>query len=256
MKTTLPPNSFKQALREGRPQIGLWSSLCSNLTMEIIAGSGFDWLLIDTEHAPNELPAVFNHLQSCVGGTAAPVVRIAWNDAILFKRFLDIGTQNFLVPWVQNADEARAAARAVRYPPQGIRGVAVTHRANKWGRVTDYYQRANDEVCVLVQLETRAALSQIEAIGAVEGVDGLFIGPSDLAADMGHLGNNRHPDVKALIEEALPRILKTGKAAGILAPVEEDAKHWLKLGFSYVAVGSDLGVLARGTEALAAKFKS
>ncbi len=255
MKTTLPQNPFKQALRAGRPQIGLWSSLCSNLTMEIIAGAGFDWVLIDTEHAPNELPAVFNHLQACVGGTAAPVVRVAWNEAVLFKRFLDIGTQNFLVPWVQNADEARAAVRAVRYPPQGLRGVAVTHRANQWGRVTDYYQRANDEVCVLVQLETRAALDRIEAIGAVDGVDGLFIGPSDLAADMGHLGNNRHPDVKAVIEEALPRIRKTGKAPGILAPVEEDAKHWLKLGFTYVAVGSDVGILARGSEALAAKFK-
>ena len=256
MKTTLPPNAFKHALRAGRPQIGLWSSLCSSLTTQIVAGAGFDWLLIDTEHAPNELPAVFNHLQACVGGTAAPVVRVAWNDAVLFKRYLDIGTQNFLVPWVQNADEARAAVRAVRYPPQGLRGVAVTHRANQWGRVSDYYQRANDEVCVLVQLETRAALTQIEAIGAVDGVDGLFIGPSDLAADMGHLGDNRHPDVKALITEALPPILKTGKAAGILAPVVEDAQHWLKLGFTYVAVGSDLGILARGSEALAAKFKS
>ena len=256
MKTTLPPNAFKHALCARRPLIGLWSSLCSPLAMEVIAGAGFDWLLIDTEHAPNELPVVFNHLQACVGGTAAPVVRVAWNDPILFKRFLDIGTQNFLVPWVQNADEARAAVRAVRYPPQGTRGVAVTHRANQWGRVTDYYQRANDEICVLVQLETRAALAEIEAIGAVDGVDGLFIGPSDLAADIGHLGNNRHPDVRALIEAALPRILKTGKAAGILAPVEEDARHWLQLGFTYVAVGSDLGLLARGSENLAARFKA
>ncbi|NDB74672.1 MAG: 4-hydroxy-2-oxo-heptane-1,7-dioate aldolase, partial [Verrucomicrobia bacterium] len=213
-------------------------------------------LCVDLQHGLSEMKDVAPMLQAISQTDTVPVVRVAWNDAILFKRFLDIGTQNFLVPWVQNADEARAAARAVRYPPQGLRGVAVTHRANQWGRVTDYYQRANDEVCVLVQLETRAALSQIEAIGAVDGVDGLFIGPSDLAADMGHLGNNRHPDVKALIEAALPRILKTGKAAGILAPVEEDAKHWLKQGFSYVAVGSDLGLLARGTEALAAKFKA
>lgn len=256
MSKQLPVNAFKQALRAGRPQIGLWCSLCSNLTTEVVAGAGFDWLLLDTEHAPNELPMMFNHLQACVGGTAAPVVRVAWNDAVLFKRHLDIGVQNYLVPWVQNADEARAAVRAVRYPPQGLRGVAVTHRGNQWGRYADYYQRANDEICLLVQLETRAALRQIEAIGAVDGVDGLFIGPSDLAADIGHLGNNRHPDVKALITEAIPRILKTGKAAGILAPVEEDARHWLKLGFNFVAVGSDLGVLARGTEALAAKFKA
>src|SRR4029079_17799351 len=180
---------FKQAIRGGRPQIGLWASLCSNLAAEVIAGAGFDWILVDTEHSPNELPLVFSQLQALVGGTAAPVVRPAWNDMVLMKRLLDIGVQNFLVPYVQTPEEARAAVAATRYPPQGIRGVAVSHRANRYGRLKDYFKRANEEICVIVQIETRVALQNLEAIAAVDGVDALFIGPSDLAAASGHLGN-------------------------------------------------------------------
>src|SRR5687767_3917200 len=175
MNAPLPPNTFKQAIRDGRRQIGLWSSLCSNLVAEVIAGAGFDWILVDTEHAPNELPMVFSQLQALASGTAAPVVRPAWNDMVLMKRLLDIGVQNLLVPYVQTAEEARAAVAATRYPPQGVRGVAVNHRGNRFGRVKDYYKRAGDEVCVLVQIETRVALQNIEAIAAVEGIDGLFI---------------------------------------------------------------------------------
>ena len=251
-----PGNRFKQDLKEGRVQIGLWSSLCSNLSTEVIAGAGFDWILVDTEHAPNELPLVFSQLQALVGGTAAPVVRPAWNDTVLIKRLLDIGAQNFLIPFVQNAVEARAAVAATRYPPQGVRGVAVLHRANRYGRVQDYLQRANEEICLLVQIESRSAWQEIEAIAAVEGVDGLFIGPSDLSAALGHLGQPGHPEVKAAIENAACRIRKAGKAAGILAPVEADARYWLKQGYTVMAVGSDLGLLARGSEALAAKFKA
>ncbi len=252
----LPGNPLKQALREGRPQIGLWSSLCSNLSTEVIAGAGFDWILVDTEHAPNELPLVFSQLQALAGGTAVPVVRPAWNDVVLIKRFLDIGAQNLLIPYVQNAAEARTAVAATRYPPSGVRGVAVLHRANQYGRVKDYLQRIHDELCVIVQIETRVALAEIEAIAALDGVDGLFIGPSDLAASLGHLGNSNHPEVRAAIEEAGRRICKTGKAAGILAPIEADARHWLDQGYTFVAVGSDLGLLARGSEELAAKFKA
>ncbi len=252
----LPGNSFKQALREERPQIGLWSSLCSNLSTEVIAGAGFDWVLIDTEHAPNELPLVFSQLQALSGGTAAPVVRPAWNDVVLIKRFLDIGVQNLLIPYVQNAAEARAAVASTRYPPSGVRGVAVLHRANQYGRVKDYLQRIHDELCVMLQIETRGALQEIEAIAALDGVDGLFIGPSDLAASLGHLGNFNHPEVRAAIEDAGRRIRKAGKAAGILTPIEADARHWLDEGFTFVAVGSDLGLLARGSEDLAAKFKA
>src|SRR6266581_8551399 len=157
MNTQVPANPFKQAIREGRPQIGLWSSLCSNLAAEVIAGAGFDWVLLDTEHAPNELPMVFSQLQALVGGTAAPVVRPAWNDMVLMKRLLDVGVQNLLIPYVQTAEEARAAVAATRYPPRGIRGVAVLHRANRYGRIKDYLQRVQDELCVLVQIETRSA---------------------------------------------------------------------------------------------------
>jgi 4-hydroxy-2-oxoheptanedioate aldolase len=256
MNTQLPKNTFKQALREGRPQIGLWASLCSNIAAEVIAGAGYDWILIDTEHAPNELPLVVSQLQALVGGTAAPIVRPAWNDMVLMKRLLDVGVRNFLVPYVQTAEEARAAVAATRYPPQGIRGVAVTHRANDYGRVKDYFQRANEEICVLLQIETQLALQNLEAIAAVEGVDGLFIGPSDLAAALGHLGDNGHPEVRAAIEDAFQRIRKAGKAPGILAPLEADARHWLSLGCVVLGVGSDAGLLARSSEALAAKFKS
>ena len=252
----MPVNSFKRAIREARPQIGLWCSSCSNVTAEVIAGAGFDWILIDTEHAPNEVPMVLSQLQAMVGGTAAPVVRPAWNDPVLIKRLLDVGAQNLLVPYVQTVEEARAAVAAVRYPPQGLRGVAVLHRANRFGRVKNYFNRANEEIGLLLQVETRAALQNLEAIAAVEGVDGLFIGPSDLAAALGHLGDNGHPDVRAAIEETVQRIRKTGKAAGILAPLEADARHWLAQGCTVVAVGSDLGLLARSSEALAAKFKN
>jgi len=250
-----PANLFKQAIREGRPQIGLWASLCSNIAAEVVASAGFDWILIDTEHAPNELPMVFSQLQALVGGTAAAVVRPAWNDMVLVKRLLDVGSQNLLIPYVQTAEEARAAVAATRYPPQGIRGVAVTHRANRFGRVKDYFKRVNEEICLLVQIETRLALENIEAIAAVEGVDGLFIGPSDLAAALGHLGENNHPEVRAAIEDAFKRIRKAGKAPGILTPVEADARHWLSHGCVVLAVGSDVGLLARQSEELAARFK-
>jgi 4-hydroxy-2-oxoheptanedioate aldolase len=251
-----PINELKRALRDGRPQIGLWSSLASHLTVEVIAGSGFDFLLLDTEHSPNELTMVHSQLQAMTGGTATAVVRPAWNDPILFKRLLDIGVQSFLVPWVQDAGEAQRAVAATRYPPEGIRGVAATVRANRYGRVKDYVKQVHGELCVVVQIETRLALGNLEAIAAVDGVDGLFIGPSDLAADMGHLGNSAHPDVRAAIDAAIARIVKTGKFAGILAPVEADARHWLELGCRFVAVGSDVGLLARQSEALAAKFKA
>ena len=251
----LPANALKHALREGRPQIGLWSQLTSPTGAELLAGSGFDFLVLDTEHAPNELPTILAQLRAMADGTASAVVRVAWNDPVLFKRLLDVGAQSLLVPFVQNEDEARRAVAATRYPPHGIRGVALVTRATRYGRVRDYAGRAREELCVLVQLETRVALGNLEAIAAVDGVDGLFIGPSDLAADMGHLGDSAHPEVRAAIDDAVRRISATGKVAGILAPVEEDARHWLALGCLFVAVGSDVGLLARHSEALAAKFK-
>lgn len=252
----MPENALKRALLEGRPQIGLWSAFPTHNTVEVLARSGFDWLLLDTEHAPADLPVIHAQLEAMTGGTACAVVRPAWNDAVLLKRFLDLGVQSFLVPMIQDAEEARRAVAATRYPPQGIRGVAVTIRANHFGRVKDYAHLANDQICVQVQIETRKALENLEAIAAVPGVDGLFIGPSDLAADLGHLGDSAHPEVRAAIDAAIGRIRKAGKVAGILAPVEADARHWLELGATFVAVGSDVGLLARQSEALAAKYKA
>jgi 4-hydroxy-2-oxoheptanedioate aldolase len=251
----LPRNPLKSALREGRPQIGLWSMLASPVAVEVVAGAGFDFLVLDMEHAPNELPDVLAQLRAMSSSGAMAVVRPPWNDPVVFKRLLDAGVQCFLVPFVQNAEEARRAVAATRYPPAGTRGVAVATRANRFGRVTDYLERANDEICVHVQIETGATLDQIDSIAAVDGVDGLFIGPSDLAADFGHLGNSAHPSVRKAIDAALARIRRTGKAAGILAPVESDARAWLEAGATFVAVGSDLGVLARQAEALAKKLK-
>lgn len=249
-------NTFKRALRDGRSQIGLWSMLCSNYAAEVIAGSGFDWLLLDTEHAPNELPMIHSQLQALTGGTATPVVRPAWNDMVLIKRYLDLGVQTLLLPYVQSAQEARNAVSYMRYPPGGVRGVSLSSRANRFGRIKDYTQRVEDELCLLVQIETRQGLSQLEAIADVEGVDGIFIGPADLGADLGHLGNSGHPDVQAVILDAIRRIRATGKAAGILTSVEADAHRWLDAGALFVAVGTDLGLLARQTEALGARFRN
>jgi 4-hydroxy-2-oxoheptanedioate aldolase len=246
---------FKAALRDGQRQIGLWSGLCSNIASEIIAGAGFDWIVIDTEHAPNEVPGLLSQLQAMSRGTAEPVVRCAWNDAVLIKRILDVGTRSLLVPFVQNAEEARRAVAATRYPPRGIRGVSVAPRANLYGRVADYHRVAHESTCVLVQVETRTALGEIESIASVEGVDGIFIGPSDLAADFGHLANPRHPEVQVAIADGCARIRAAGMAAGILTADPDEAARYLELGFTFVAVGSDVGLLARGAEELAAQCK-
>jgi 4-hydroxy-2-oxoheptanedioate aldolase len=253
--SSIQPNQLKAALREQRRQIGLWSSLCSNVVAEVLAYAGYDWIVVDTEHAPSEPLQVLSQLQALATGTAEPVVRVAWNDPVLMKRLLDIGARSLLVPFVQSADEARAAVAATRYPPHGIRGVSVSHRANRFGRVPDYLHNAHQEICVLVQLETRVALGNLEAIAAIEGIDGLFIGPSDLAADLGHLGNAAHPDVQAAIADACTRIRAAGKPAGILAPVEADARRYFEMGFTYVAIGSDVGLLSAGSTNLVARMR-
>jgi len=252
----LPKNAFKRALREGKPQIGLWSSLSSNYTVEVIAGAGFDWILLDTEHSPNDLESTLAQLQAAAPYPTSAIVRVPWNDMVMIKRYLDIGAQSLLVPYVSMPEEATNAVAYTRYPPAGLRGVAGTTRASRFGRVKDYAKRAHDEICLLVQVETRQGLENIEKIAAVDGVDGIFIGPADLHASLGHPGETANPNVKPLIDEAIRRIRKAGKAPGILTPVEADARHWLACGALFVAVGSDMGLLARGAEALAAKFKS
>ena len=252
----LPQNSFKRALKAGKAQIGLWSSLSSSYTVEVIAGAGFDWILLDSEHSPADLENLLTQLQAAAPYPSHPVVRVPWNDMVTMKRVLDIGAQTLLVPYVSTAAEARSAVSYTRYPPAGVRGVAGTTRASRFGRVEDYARRAHEEISLLVQVETQQALDNIESICAVEGVDGVFIGPADLHASMGHVGEIANARIKPLIDEAIRRIRKAGKAPGILTPNEADARHWLECGALFVAVGADVGILARGAEALAAKFKS
>jgi 4-hydroxy-2-oxoheptanedioate aldolase len=252
----LPKNAFKRALAEGRTQIGLWSSLSSNYTVEVIAGAGYDWILLDLEHSPNDLESLLTQLQAAAPYATTPVVRVPWNDMVTIKRVLDTGAQSLLIPYVQNAAEAKAAVANTRYPPAGVRGVAGTTRATRFGRVKDYAKRAHEEICVLVQVETKPALDALESICAVDGVDGVFIGPADLHASLGYPGETANPAVLPLIEDAMRRIRKAGKAAGYLSPVEADAKRMLAAGAQFVAVGADVGLLARGAESLLAKFKS
>ena len=251
----LPNNAFKEAIAEGRVQIGLWSALASNIVAEIIADAGFDWILLDTEHAPNEIAGLLPQLQAMSRGTATPIVRPAWNDIVLIKRIMDLGVHSLLIPWVQSAEEARRAVAATRYAPDGVRGSAGGVRASRYGRIKDYLQQANARVCVLVQAETQEALNQLEAIAAVDGVEGVFIGPSDLAASLGHTGNPGHPDVQKAIEGAARRLQAVGKPAGILTADQEAARRYIGWGFAFVAVGSDGGLLARGADALAKAFK-
>ena len=251
----LPVNEFKRSLAAGRQQIGLWVSLASAYSAELVAGSGFDWLLIDTEHSPNEVDTTMAQLQAVAASPVSAVVRPAWNDKVLVKRHLDIGAQTLLIPYVQSEEEARAAVEAVRFPPRGVRGVAGMTRATRFGRVDDYAKRADRELCLLVQVETRAGLDALEAIARCEGVDGVFIGPADLAAGLGHLGEIPHPEVQSAIRDGIARIRACGKAAGILATDEPSARRYIEWGTTFTAVGMDAMILARETERLAAKFR-
>ncbi len=249
-------NPFKRALRDGKLQIGLWQSLSSHITVEILADAGFDWLLLDTEHAPNELPMVHSQLQAAAAGTAHPVVRPAWNDQVIIKRLLDIGTQSLLIPYIETEEEARRAVASTRYPPEGVRGFASQSRASRFARIKDYYARASEEICVLLQVETKLGLENLEGIAGVEGVDGVFVGPGDLSAALGYLGQPGHPEVVRVIDDAVRRIKACGKAPGILTGDVKLAQHFIDLGCLFTAVGSDLSVLVKGAEELAAMFKN
>jgi 4-hydroxy-2-oxoheptanedioate aldolase len=248
-------NPFKHALKSGKLQLGLWHSLASSIVAEILAGAGFDWILLDTEHAPNELPMVLAELQAMNGGTAHAVVRPAWNDPVIIKRLLDIGAQSLLIPYVETEEEARRAVMSVRYPPDGFRGFAGQARASRYGRIKGYHAAANAEICLLLQVETKLGLDNLEKIASVEGVDGVFVGPGDLSAGLGYLGQPTHPDVIKIIDDMIPRIKKAGAAPGILTGDVELAQHYIDLGCLFAAVGSDIGLLARGADQLAAKFK-
>jgi 4-hydroxy-2-oxoheptanedioate aldolase len=249
-------NPFKRALLAGKLQIGLWQSLASHVTVEILSDAGFDWLLLDTEHAPNELPMVHSQLQAAATGTAHPVVRPAWNDQVIIKRLLDVGTQSLLIPYIETEEEARRAVASTRYPPQGVRGFASQSRASRFARIKEYYARASEEICVLLQVETKLGLENLEKIAGVEGVDGVFVGPGDLSAALGYLGQPGHPEVVKVIDDAVRRIKACGKAPGILTGDVKLAQHFIEIGCLFTAVGSDLGVLVNGAEQLASMFKS
>ena len=255
-----PTNLFKQALQNQRPQIGLWMGLASAYTAEICGLAGFDWLVIDGEHAPNDLRSIQAQLQTLAAYPGShPVCRVPVGETALIKQYLDLGAQNILVPMVDTPEQAAQLVQAMRYPQDdgqgGVRGMAGA-RASRWGHYPDYFKRANEEVCLLVQVESRAALSHLDAIAATPGVDGVFIGPADLSASMGHVGNAAHPEVQSAIEDAMARILKAGKAPGILTPDRALAAHYLQLGALFVAVGLDTQLLMRQTTDLAAHFKA
>ncbi len=263
-----PINTFKQALANKEAQIGLWLSLADPYSTEICAGAGFDWLLVDGEHAPNDVRSLLAQLQAIAPYPSHPIARVPMGHGhigeMLIKQYLDVGVQTLLVPMVDTPEQAATLVRATRYPVDagsggassgGIRGMAGA-RASRWGRYPNYAKEANAQVCLLVQAETQTALDNLDAIAATEGVDGVFIGPADLSASMGHVGNPGHPQVQAAIEDAIRRIIKAGKAAGILTPDETLARHYLSLGVTFVAVGLDTSLLVRHTSALAARFKS
>ncbi len=252
----LPLNTFKRALASGETQYGLWLGLPDNSAAEICAGAGFDWLLVDGEHAPFDLQRIMAHLQALAAYPVAPIVRPVTGDPVLLKQLLDIGAQTLLVPMVDTAEQAQALVQAVRYPPDGIRGLGTSlARAARWNQVPDYLQKANEEICLIVQVETAKAMENLPQILAVEGVDGVFIGPSDLSASMGHLGDAGHPEVVAAIGKALQAIQAAGKYGGILCLDPALVDTYREQGAAFVGVGVDTLLLARGARQLVDRFK-
>lgn len=247
-------NTFKAGLAAGRPQIGLWLGLANPITADLCANAGFDWLLIDGEHAPNDIPTILAQCQA-IGPRSHVIVRPPLGEVHRIKQILDLGVQTVLVPMIETAAQAACMARAMLYPPQGVRGVGVAlARASNFGTTPDYLATANAQTCLLVQIESRAGLAQLDAIAATPGVDGIFIGPADLAADMGYLGNPVAAEVQAAVEGALTRIMSQGKAAGILTSDRTLAQRYLDLGASFVAVGSDVGLLSGAAAELRGAF--
>ena len=248
------PNQFRRDLIAGKQLIGCWCSLASPITTEILGLAGFDWLLLDGEHSPNDVLSFIPQLMALKDSVSAPVVRPQWNDTVEIKRLLDAGFYNFLIPFVQSAEEAQRAVAATLYPPEGVRGVSIAQRSNRYNTVKDYLKIINDNITVMVQIENRAGVEAIDSICAVSGVDGLFIGPSDLAAAYGHLGNPSHPEIQDAMRTVFDQARAQGKPVGILAPAEADARRYIEMGATFVAVGSDLGVFRGATQALRDKF--
>lgn len=252
----MPINTFKQRLKSSEAQIGLWLGLANPYCAELAANAGFDWLLIDGEHAPNDLRGLLGQLQAVAPYPSQPIIRPVIGDTALIKQILDIGAQTLLVPMVETAEQAKELVRAIHYPPSGVRGVgSALARASRWNSIPSYLDKADEQMCLLVQIENLDGLANLDEIVAVDGVDGVFIGPADLSASMGHRGNPGHPDVQAVIEDAIVRIGKAGKAAGILSADQKLARRYIELGAKFVAVGVDTTVLMRGLQTLASTFK-
>jgi 2-keto-3-deoxy-L-rhamnonate aldolase RhmA len=248
-------NLLKSALSKGRASLGLWCSLASALTTEVVAGAGADWLLIDGEHSPNDIRSIMAQLQVLLGYAVEGVVRLPSDDAVLIKQAMDVGARSLMIPNVRTAAQARAIVAAMAYAPAGIRGFSVAHRANAFGRIAGYHGRAREQQLLAVQIECETGVANATEISAVEGVDIVFVGPGDLSTNLGAMGNPAAAHVQEAIETTRKATHKAGKAAGILAPVKADADRYLAAGFTMVAVGSDLGLLARGSDALIASFR-
>jgi 4-hydroxy-2-oxoheptanedioate aldolase len=251
----MPTNEFKRALREGRPQIGLWMALADSYVAELLATTGFDCLVVDAEHAPNDPRSVLAQLQAMAPYPVHPIVRPVCGSAELIKQYLDIGAQTLIVPMVETAEQARGIVAATRYPTRGVRGVgSALARASRWNRVDDYLRQSDAEMCVLVQVESVAGMDNLDSIAAVEGVDGVFFGPADLAASMGLLGRPADPAVQAQITRGIGAVIRAGKAAGTLTPDVALAREYLNQGALFVAVGADTSLLIKAAHELAAKF--
>jgi 2-dehydro-3-deoxyglucarate aldolase len=248
------PNRFRAALLARQRLIGCWASLASPISTEVLGHAGFDWLLIDAEHAPNDLGSIMLQLMALKDSPSAALVRPQWVEPVLLKRLLDLGVYNFLMPFVESAEQAAEAVAATRYPPQGIRGIAIAQRSNQYGYVPDYFERINDNISVLVQIESRPALDAVEQIARVDGVDALFIGPSDLSASLGHFGKPNHPEVQAAMAHVLGVARDAGKPVGILSGNDADCRRYLDMGMTVVAVGLDVVLLRDASRELRRRF--
>ncbi len=251
----LPINHFKRAITSGRTPLGAWLGSGSPATAEALGCAGFDFLVVDMEHTPIDPPQMIGILRAIAGTPAQAIVRPPWNDTVMVKRALDAGAQTLLLPFVQDAGEARRAVASTRYPPEGVRGVAGTHRGSRYGTVANYLKRASEELCVIVQIETLPALARLDEIAAVPGVDSIFIGPSDLSASMGHLGDIANPAVQENLAAAARACRRAGKPSGIIGPTPDMVARFIDYGYSWIAIGSDMGFMVGRAQEYLGRFR-